>query len=476
MKIIESLNNKNYINGEWVSFASTLEVDNPSTGEIIGSICDLDKENILRAINSTADNFASWSGVDLDKRVQILRNWHQLIIKHAEDIANIIVLEQGKVITDARNEVIYGASFIEWFCNVVYTVTGSVLDDKGKNQKLITQYEPVGSVAAITPWNFPCAMITRKITPALICGCSVVLKPSEFTPFTALFLTKLLEEAGLPGGVLNVITGEADLIGKEVCNDFRIRKISFTGSTRVGKILYQNSANSLKRLSLELGGNAPFIIFADSDLEKAANDLIISKTRGNGQSCTSANRVFIEAAIYDKFTQLLSSKFSSIVIGDCFDKASQLGSLINNAGAQKIDGLIEDAKARGAKILCGGSAKKNLFSPTVIIDCSDEMELFQTEIFGPVAACYKFSTLEEVIKKANDTEYGLQAYVYSQDLAKAQEVASKLDFGMVSINNPLSSNAKAAFSGRKASGFGIEGALAGLFEYLNTKYINIPIK
>jgi succinate-semialdehyde dehydrogenase/glutarate-semialdehyde dehydrogenase len=318
-------------------------------------------------------------------------------------------------------------------------------------------------------------MITRKITPALLCGCSVILKPSEFTPFTALYLIKLLEEAGLPGGVLNLITGDAELIGREICNDFRIRKISFTGSTRVGKILYQNSANSLKRLSLELGGNAPFIVFADSDLEKAASDLVISKTRGNGQSCTSANRIFIEESIYSKFTEVLAQKFSSIVIGDCLDASSELGPLINKAGVEKVNKLIDDAKAKHAKVLCGGNTKGNLFMPTVLADCSDEMEIFRAEIFGPVAACYKFSNIEEIVKRANDTEYGLHAYVYSRDLTKAQNVASQLDFGMVAINNSLSANPKAAFSGRKASGFGVEGSFAGLFEYLNTKYINVPI-
>lgn len=473
MKIIESLNNKNFIGGKWIEAQAKIPVLSPESGEIIGYTCDLTRAQVLESIDSTVENFKLAKGLDLEGRVAILKKWHKAIIAAKEEIAEIIAIEQGKVIADALREVAYGASFIEWFISAIYSIEDSSRNDKG--HRIITQYEPIGPVAAITPWNFPCAMITRKITPALICGCSVLLKPSELTPFTALFMAKLLEEAGLPAGFLNVITGNAELIGKEICNDFRIRKISFTGSTRVGKLLYQNSAGTLKRLSLELGGNAPFIVFADTDIEKAVMDLIILKARGNGQSCTSANRIFIEKSIYEQFTKLLAERFADLKTAGCLDPTSELGPLINSLAVEKITMLLADAKDKGARVLCGGNAKGNLFMPTVIVDCEDQMEIFQTEIFGPVAACYKFTDLNEVIERAGNTEYGLQAYVYTKDQAKAETLAHNLDFGMVSVNNPLPSNAKAPFSGRKASGFGIEGSLEGIREYLNTKYLNLPM-
>jgi succinate-semialdehyde dehydrogenase/glutarate-semialdehyde dehydrogenase len=471
MKIIESLNNKNYIGGRWVEAADTIPVLRPESGEVIGYTSDVDSSRLQEAIDSTVANFQLARQVDLDQRVTILRKWHSLIINAKEEIAKIIAIEQGKVISDALKEVLYGASFVEWFAGVIYNLEDS--SRKDKNQQIITHYEPIGPVAAITPWNFPCAMITRKITPALVSGCSVLLKPSELTPFTALFLTKLLEDAGLPGGILNVITGKPEVIGKAICDDFRVRKISFTGSTRVGKLLYQDCAESVKRLSLELGGNAPYIVLADSDIEKAVSDLITCKIRGNGQSCTSANRIFIESGIYDQFIKQLVERFKIIKVTNCLDPESQLGPLINVAAVNKISSLIDDAKQKGARLLCGGEAKGNLFTPTVLADCTDDMNIFKAEIFGPVAACYKFNNIEEVIKRANNTEYGLQAYVNTNDKTKADRLCSELDFGMVSVNNPLPSNAKAPFSGRKASGFGVEGSLEGLYEYLNTKYLNI---
>jgi succinate-semialdehyde dehydrogenase/glutarate-semialdehyde dehydrogenase len=473
MQAIDYLNNKNYIGGKWIESRSKIPVLNPENADILGYTPDLEEEKIIFAINNTVENYPVAKQIDLETRVSILRKWHKLIVDSKDKIASIIALEQGKVITDAMREVIYGASFIEWFTSAIYSLEHRSRNDN--KQRIITQYEPVGPVAAITPWNFPCAMITRKITPAILCGCSVILKPSELTPFTALYLAKLLEEAGLPGGILNVVTGNAELIGREICNDFRIRKISFTGSTRVGRILYQNSAHSLKRLSLELGGNAPFIVFADSNLEQAARDLAISKTRSNGQSCTSANRVFIQGEVYDQFVSLVTEKFLSLKSEGCFNSSSELGPLINQLAVDKITGLLQDAKTKGAKILCGGHAKGNFFEPTVVANCTDDMEIFSAEIFGPVAACYKFQDLDEVVQRANNTEYGLQAYVYTKNPLIGQRIVALLDFGMVSVNNPLPSNAKAPFSGRKASGFGVEGSLEGIYEYLNIKYLNLPL-
>lgn len=316
-------------------------------------------------------------------------------------------------------------------------------------------------------------MVTRKLAPAILAGCSTLLKPSTLTPFSALALVRLAELAGLPGGVINIITGDSSLITRIICDDFRIRKISFTGSTEVGKLLYQNSASTLKRLSLELGGNAPYIIFADVDIDKAADDLIIAKTRSNGESCTSPNRMFIQSEIYDKLVQALTVKFSKLKSGNGLDPASDIGPLINKAAVDKTMMLIEDAKANGAKVLCCGNFEDNFFSPTVVADCTDDMKIAQMEIFGPVLACYKFATAEEVIQRSNNTEYGLQAYICTADIEKALACSKKLDFGMVSINSPLASNAKAPFGGRKASGFGVESGDQGIFEYLNTKYVNL---
>jgi succinate-semialdehyde dehydrogenase/glutarate-semialdehyde dehydrogenase len=384
-----------------------------------------------------------------------------------------LTLEQGKVLSEAKKEILYGASFIDWYASAIHSVHGVIKPGNNLDHRIITEYEPVGPVASITPWNFPSAMITRKVMPAIAAGCAVILKPSSLTPFSALALAKLGADSGLPPGVFNVITGDSDIIGKIFCEDFRIRKLSFTGSTSVGKILYQNSAKTVKRLSLELGGNAPFIITKDNDLEKVANDLVVAKSRNSGQSCTAPNRIFIEEAIYKNFIEILTTKFAGIKSGDGLDKTSEIGPLINSAAIEKILKLLKDAQDKGARLICGGSAASNFLAATIIVDCMDDMEIFKTEIFGPVIACYKFTTIDEVIKRANNTEYGLQAYVYSKNPAIAQIIATKLDFGMVSINAPLPASAKAPFSGRKASGFGIEGSFEGIFEYLNSKYINL---
>lgn len=473
MLLFNAINNKNYISGEWQEFPSQIVVTNPATEEVIGAIPNLSNQEITKSIDATAQGFEIWSQTSLEQRANILTKWHQEVESHIDEIAHIITLEQGKVLSDAKKEISYGLSFIKWFVDIINNIEGTIRPGSSYSHKMIMEYEPVGPVAAITPWNFPAAMVMRKISPALAAGCSVLLKPSELTPFTALMLAKLIENAGLPAGVLNVITGEANIIGKIICDDFRIRKLSFTGSTRVGKILYQNSASTLKRLSLELGGNAPFIICADCDLEKTAADLIAAKIRAVGQACTSPNRIFIEAAVYDKFVEIVSNKFADIRVGNGLDPKSDIGPLINKAAIEKISQLISDATGKGAKVIIGGKSVANFFEPTVISNCTDNMEIFTTEIFGPVIACYKFNNFEEVITRANNTEYGLQAYVYSRNISLAQNLSAKLDFGMVSINASLPSNAQMAFGGRKASGFGVEGSDKGLFEYLNIKYINL---
>ncbi|ARD86319.1 NAD-dependent succinate-semialdehyde dehydrogenase [Rickettsia bellii] len=473
MNLLASITGKNYVNGKFITASKQVSVVNPSTLKEIATVPNLELSEINSAIDNTVQTFSAWSQSSFEERIAILRKWHALVIENIDELSHILTLEQGKILAESKKEILYGASFINWYTYAIHNIHSVVKPGNNKNHKIVTHYEPVGPAAAITPWNFPNAMITRKVVPAIAAGCSVILKPSSLTPLSALVLAKLAYDAGLPAGVFNVITGDSNIIGKAFCEDFRLRKLSFTGSTNVGKILYQASANTVKRLSLELGGNAPFIITADNDLEKVADDLVISKTRNSGQSCTSPNRIFVEESIYEKFIEILTPKFNKLKAGDGFDNASDVGPLINSAAIEKIQKLLADAQNRGAKLICGGKANNNFIEPTIIIDCLDNMDIFKTEIFGPVIACYKFKSLDEVIERANNTEYGLQGYVYSQNLSVAKMMATKLDFGMISINDPLPANAKAPFAGRKASGFGVEGSFEGIFEYLNTKYINL---
>lgn len=473
MQLLDFVNKKNYIDGNWLDCQEQLSVYNPANDKVVGSIPNLPNDLIISAIDSSVRAFKIWSQTSFEQRITILRKWHSLILENIDQLAYIITLEQGKILEGAKLEVLYGASFIDWFASNIHNIQGKIKPGKSITHKIITEYEPIGTVCSITPWNFPNAMVTRKVAPALAAGCSVILKPSEFTPFSALVLAKLANDAGIPAGVLNIITGDANNIGQIFCNDFRIRKLSFTGSTRVGKMLYQNSSATIKRLSLELGGNAPFIILSGVDLDKTASELILGKIRNSGQSCTSPNRILIEEAIYDEFLQILTTKFANLKIGDGFDSESVIGPLINKAAIDKILKLIEDAKNKGGEILCGGKAHGNFFEPTIISNCQDNMEIFSTEIFGPVLACYKFGSIQEVINRANNTEYGLQAYIYCNNIAIAQIMATKLDFGMVSINDSLPANCKAAFAGRKNSGFGVEGSDEGIFEYLNSKFVNL---
>ncbi len=471
-KILERINGKNYIAGDWFSKKEIIEVENPSNGKIIGYVPSSSAEDIMRAVDNTCKTAKSWAESTVDQRYEILRKWQELQHQYLKELTELLTLEQGKVLAESRKEILYGESFIDWFACIIKSSSTYVRPGNSYEHKLIAEKEPIGPVAAITPWNFPCAMVIRKIAPAIAAGCSVILKPSELTPLSALAQAMLLEEAGLPAGVLNVVTSDAKLFGDIVCRDFRIRKLSFTGSTRVGKLLYEKSANALRKLSLELGGNAPYIVFADCDLDKVSDDLVAIKVRSGGQSCTSPNRIFIEAPIYDRFVELVAQKFSTCKVGDGFIESNKIGPLINAQAVEKINLLLQDAQQKGAKIICGGGHNGNFMEPSVIKNCTDDMNIFTTEIFGPVIACYSFTSVEEVASRANNTEYGLQSYVYSKDIRRANYIASRLDFSMVSINSSFPATAKAPFSGRKASGFGVEGSSEGLDEYLVNKYIN----
>lgn len=485
--ILEQINKKNFINGEFVSYKTDFtRVTNPTKLDIVGEIPNITKENIIGAINSAESAFKTWSKTKPSERERLMKKLQELIMTNIDELATILTLEQGKPFLDSKKEIIYGANFLGWFANQAKTIAGFTQEGLKDRQKILIEYEPIGVVGAITPWNFPSAMITRKIAPALAAGCTIVLKPSELTPFSSLALGVLIKEAGFPAGVVNIITPEANMLSKVFEEDKRIRKISFTGSTRVGKILFEKSAKTLKKLSLELGGNAPFIVLDNANIELAANHLIDAKIRGTGQSCTSPNRIFVQRNVYDLFIEKIKDKFSNLRIGDGFNKDVVVGPLINKAATDKIERLLKDATNKGAKIILGGNKAKTyldsdnnvaqatdnhtFFEPTIIKDCKQDMDIFMEEIFGPVLAIYKFETKDEVISLANNTDYGLASYVFTENLSDGFDISNQLDYGIVGINEGIVSNEVGAFGGRKESGFGVEGSILGIKEYLITKY------
>ncbi len=485
--ILTQINKKHFINGELDCFSPELiDVINPSTLEKVGEVPELHRDEIVKAIDCAYSAFNDWSNLLPKERAEYLHKWQNLIIKNIDELAEILTLEQGKTISEAKREIIYGANFIGWFAAEATTISGYVSAGVKENQKIMVEYEPVGVVGAITPWNFPSAMISRKLAPALAAGCTVVLKPSEHTPFSALALGYLSIEAGIPKGIINIINSKPELVSEVFASDKRVRKISFTGSTRVGKILYKNSSDTIKRLSLELGGNSPYIICEDANIEKVVIDLIGAKIRSTGQSCTSPNRIFIHAKIYDSVVHKLKENFASLVVGDGFNPKVAVGPLINSLSVAKIARLIEDATSKSAEIILGGkksthyydtlnnlkqaSDNHTFFEPTILINCSDKMDIFKEEIFGPVLACYKFDNYDDVVNSANNSDYGLASYVYTENSNRAWQISDKLDYGIVGINESIISNEVGAFGGRKESGFGIEGSKLGIYEYLNTKY------
>jgi succinate-semialdehyde dehydrogenase/glutarate-semialdehyde dehydrogenase len=479
MKKFMKLKNKklffegNFIDGKIVTKKATITVFNPSSGAAIGKVPNGDEKDAALAINSSKKAFEKWSQMTGKERAKLMRNWFDLIIKNQDDLAIILTSEQGKPLAEARGEIVYGANFVDWFCEETKRILGDVILAPKANEKIITVKEPVGVTCTITPWNFPSAMITRKASAAMAAGCTVVLKPSELTPFSALALAQLAIEAGIPAGVLNVVIGDAAKIGAEFCSNKTVRKISFTGSTRVGKLLYKQCADDLKRISLELGGSAPFIIFADADLDKAIAGLMHGKFRNGGQACTCVNRIFVEEKIHAKFLEKFLSEVKKLKVADGFDANSNIGPMINEAAIQKVERLLKDAIKKGAKCEIGGKKiSGQFFQPTILTGVKSEMEIANEEIFGAVAAIQKFKTEEEVIKKANDTEYGLGSYLYSSDAARIWRVSSALQFGMVGINEPSFATEVAPFGGIKHSGFGREGSHLGIDEFLQTKTLH----
>jgi succinate-semialdehyde dehydrogenase/glutarate-semialdehyde dehydrogenase len=462
--------------GRWQSAASgrTIEVVNPATGHPIATVPELSVEEVRQAIEFSDIAMRDWQRCTAHDRSRILRRWFHLIETHAEDLARILSAEQGKPLAEARGEISYGASYVEWFSEEAKRVYGDTIPAPANDRRIIVVKEPVGLCAAITPWNFPNAMIARKIAPALAAGCAMLVKPASQTPLSALALAVLAEEAGLPRGLFSVLCGKAREVGGELCRHPAVRKLTFTGSTEVGKILLRQCADTVKKVTMELGGNAPFIVFEDANLDAAVEGCLISKFRNTGQTCVCANRIFVHESVMQSFCAKLGAAVSQLVVGNGGDAHVSLGPLIDQEALRKVKELVADALGNGALLVSGGKAHAlggNFYMPTILANCTTKMRLAQEEIFGPVAPIFSFRSDEEVIALANDTPVGLASYFYSRDIGRIWRVSSALEYGMVGINTGLISNAMAPFGGVKESGMGREGSKYGIDEYLTIKYL-----
>lgn len=477
IKHADLLRRQAYIDGAWVGADSgkSFKVTNPADGSLIAEVPDMGRAETRRAIEAANAAWPAWAAQTAKQRAAILRKWYDLILQNQDDLGALMTLEQGKPYTEAKGEVVYGASFVEWFAEEARRIYGDTIPAHAADKRIVVVKQPIGVVAAITPWNFPIAMITRKVAPALAAGCPVVVKPAEDTPLCALALAWLAEQAGIPKGVFNVITSSHGAeVGVELTTNPIVRKVSFTGSTEVGKILMRQSADTLKKLSLELGGNAPFIVFDDADIDAAVNGAIISKYRNTGQTCVCTNRFFVQEKVYDAFAAKLTEAVKKLKTGPGFAEGVSQGPLINQDALDKVERLVADAKAKGARVLLGGERHElggTFYQPSVIGDATMQMESAQEEIFGPVALLYRFKDEAEAIKLANDTPYGLAAYFYSRDIGRVWRVAEKLEYGMVGINEGLISTAEAPFGGVKESGHGREGSKYGIDSFVELKYL-----
>ena len=466
--------NESFIDGKFQSLGKlSFEVLNPANEEILSKVNDGGVLITKKAIKSSEIAFKSWSKLTAKSRSLYLENLNKLILDNKNELAKLITLECGKPINESIGEVLYGASFIKWFAEEGKRTYGEVIPTTHENKRMIVIKQPVGVVSAITPWNFPLAMITRKIAPALAAGCSVIVMPSYETPLTALYLANLTSKAGFPKGVINFIVGkDVSSMGKILCNSKIVKKISFTGSTRVGKILSKQSSSTLKKLSLELGGNAPVIVFDDADIDKAVDGTISSKFRNSGQTCVCVNRIFVHKKIHDKFVSKLIEKVKKLKIGNGLQKDTSIGPMINGSAIKKNIDLLNDSISKGGSVLTGGNIiKNNFFEPTVIVYANMKMHFFKEEIFGPIAPIYKFENDKEVIEMANNTDYGLAAYFFSENISRCWKTAEKLEYGMIGINEGLISTEVAPFGGMKYSGYGREGSKYGILNYLEIKYL-----
>ncbi|MCA1938034.1 MAG: NAD-dependent succinate-semialdehyde dehydrogenase, partial [Dechloromonas sp.] len=432
-----------------------------------------------RAIAAADAALPAWRALTARRRAQLLQAWNKLILDHADDLATLITAEGGKPLAEAKGEAIYGASFVEWFAEEAKRTYGESIPSPASNTRLLVVKQPVGVCAAITPWNFPLAMITRKVAPALAAGCTVVVKPAESTPLTALALAVLAEQAGFPAGVFNVVTGNPAAIGNELCASPIVRKLSFTGSTAVGRLLMAQCAPTIKKLSLELGGNAPFIVFDDADVDAAVDGAIAAKYRNTGQTCVCANRFLVQSGIYEEFARKLAERSRTLKVGAGTESGVTQGPLINAAGLAKVEAHVADALAKGARVLCGGARHErggNFFQPTVLADVSRDMLVAREETFGPLAPLFRFETEEEAVAMANDTEFGLAAYFFTRDIGRSWRVGEALEYGMVGVNTGMISNEVAPFGGIKQSGIGREGSRYGIEEYLEVKYLCFDVR
>ena len=463
------------VGGHWIPADDTgIEVTNPATGEAIGCVPSLGGAETEAAIKAADAAQKLWAAKTAKERSIILRRWYDLVIENADDLALILTLEQGKPLTEAKGEILYGASFIEWFAEEARRVYGDVIPGHAEDKRIVVIKQPIGVVAAITPWNFPNAMITRKAGPALAAGCAMVLKPAEQTPFSAIALAVLAQRAGLPDGLLSVITGPARAIGAVMTGSEKVRKLTFTGSTPVGVELMRQCAPTVKKLALELGGNAPFIVFDDADLDAAVEGAIISKFRNNGQTCVCANRIYVQSGVYEAFAQKLAAKLSTLKVGNGLEQDTIFGPLIDNKAIAKVEEHITDATSKGASLMCGGSVHAlggTFFEPTVLTGVTQDMAIASEETFGPVAPLFRFEEDADVVAMSNDTEFGLASYFYTRDLARAWMVGEQLEYGMVGINTGLISTAEAPFGGIKSSGLGREGSRYGIEEFTEIKYL-----
>ena len=463
-----------YVDGAWTEARDVIEVDNPATGEIIGTVPKLGRAETKRAIDAASRAFPAWRRKTARERAAVMRRWFELMLASQDDLARLMTIEQGKPLTESKGEVVYAASFLEWFGEEAKRAYGDTIPNQQPDKRLVVVKEPIGVVACITPWNFPLAMITRKAGPAIASGCTVVLKPASQTPFSALALAELASRAGVPPGVFNVITGSATEIGGELTSNPIVRKLSFTGSTETGKVLMAQCAATVKKLSLELGGNAPFIVFDDADLDAAVEGAMASKYRNTGQTCVCANRLLVQDSVYDRFSAKLVEAVKKLAPAPGLDDGATQGPLIDDRAVEKVESHVADAVSKGARVLLGGkrhSRGGRFFEPTILTGVTPAMAVAKEETFGPVAPLFRFSTEAEAIALANDTEFGLAAYFYGRDIARVWRVAEALEYGIVGLNTGIISTEVAPFGGVKESGIGREGSKYGLEEFLEIKYL-----
>ncbi len=470
-----------FITGKWVGAKNgrTFPVHNPSTGEVIVNVPDMEIEDLREAIDGAYEAQKAWAAKTAKERSVILKRWYQMMIDNADDLANILTAEMGKPLAEAKGEIIYGASFIEWFAEEAKRVYGETIPGHQTDKRIVVIKQPVGVVASITPWNFPNAMITRKAAPALASGCTFVAKPAGETPLSGLVMVELAERAGVPPGVFSMITSrKSSDIGKEMCLNPKVRKLTFTGSTEVGRVLMKQGSENILKMSMELGGNAPFIVFDDADIDAAVDGAMISKYRNNGQTCVCANRIYVQDGIYDEFASKLTEAVQKMKVGDGFENNITVGPLISDAAVAKVEDHISDAISKGANLLSGGkkhSLGGKFFEPTVLSGVDKRMKITQEETFGPVAPLFKFSNEEDVIEQANDTIFGLTSYFYARDLSRVWRVAESLEYGMVGVNTGLISTEVAPFGGVKQSGLGREGSHHGMDDFIELKYLCLSV-